>query len=352
MKLLYIDHKYHLKTNSSLFIINLLKKRFDVTILYIDPESSIEVELKSINVHAFDAMVLFQIGESEIGKSIFHRNLVFIPMYDNSGLGNSATWERISDSKIISFSKVFHDHITSLGNNSYYAKYYPIPQGDKGSRPKNNSLFFWQRTNAIDWNTIKLLIGNHNLESIHLHRAVDPGQRFIAPTDYERKSYNITFSDWFERNDDYVNIIAKSKYYIAPRLSEGIGMSFLEAMALGAVVIAANRPTMNEYITSGENGILFEPLAPSMIDFDKIGNISENAKDSIAEGRRKWDEKEEELLDFIASPPTIRRLRKNTEIRRMRPFPVFIGVLKRLGLLKILKLLLPYGLVAYLKRKK
>jgi glycosyltransferase involved in cell wall biosynthesis len=129
-------------------------------------------------------------------------------------------------------------------------------------------------------------------------------------------------------------------------------MSFLEAMALGAVVIAANRPTMNEYITSGENGILFEPLVPSMIDFDKIGNISENAKDSIAEGRRKWDEKEEELLDFIASPPTIHRLRKNTEIRRMRPFPVFIGVLKRLGLLKILKSLLPYGLVAYLKRKK
>ena len=34
-------------------------------------------------------------------------------------------------------------------------------------------------------------------------------------------------------------------------------MAFLEAMAMGMCVVAENQPTANEYILSGQNGILY-----------------------------------------------------------------------------------------------
>ena len=34
-------------------------------------------------------------------------------------------------------------------------------------------------------------------------------------------------------------------------------------MALGLLVVAPDRPTMNEYLVSGENGLLYDPAHPS-----------------------------------------------------------------------------------------
>src|SRR6202012_2876394 len=37
---------------------------------------------------------------------------------------------------------------------------------------------------------------------------------------------------------------------------EGVGITFLEAMARGCAVVAYDAPTMNEYIESGKTGVL------------------------------------------------------------------------------------------------
>ena len=50
----------------------------------------------------------------------------------------------------------------------------------------------------------------------------------------------------------------KSTIYIASRPYEGIGMSFLEAMADGRCVVAHDNTTHNEYIEHGKNGFLFD----------------------------------------------------------------------------------------------
>jgi glycosyltransferase involved in cell wall biosynthesis len=44
---------------------------------------------------------------------------------------------------------------------------------------------------------------------------------------------------------------------MAPRRYEGIGMAFLEAMAMEMCVVAENQSTANEYILSGKNVILY-----------------------------------------------------------------------------------------------
>lgn len=63
-------------------------------------------------------------------------------------------------------------------------------------------------------------------------------------------------SFWKSRQD-YLRDLGKFQVYFAPRKYEGIGMTFLEAMAMGMCVIAENAPTANEYIISGRNGILY-----------------------------------------------------------------------------------------------
>ncbi len=47
-------------------------------------------------------------------------------------------------------------------------------------------------------------------------------------------------------------------------------MSFLEAMAMGKAVVAADNPTMNEYLTHNVNGYLFNPEDPRPIILDAL----------------------------------------------------------------------------------
>jgi len=73
----------------------------------------------------------------------------------------------------------------------------------------------------------------------------------------------MTFSDWFFNRNEYEKILCSKQIYIAPRIKEGIGLSFL-SMAAGRVVVAPNFPTMNEYIIHTENGYLYDPYLRSL----------------------------------------------------------------------------------------
>ena len=61
----------------------------------------------------------------------------------------------------------------------------------------------------------------------------------------------------------YAPALRRAGIYFAPRLYEGIGISFLEAMAMGKAVVAPDNPTMNEYVTHNVNGFLYKPGGPA-----------------------------------------------------------------------------------------
>ncbi len=61
-------------------------------------------------------------------------------------------------------------------------------------------------------------------------------------------------SSWFRDAGEYLDMLAAANVFFAPRRAEGIGMSFLEAMAMGLCVVAPRGPTMSEYIENGRNG--------------------------------------------------------------------------------------------------
>jgi glycosyltransferase involved in cell wall biosynthesis len=84
---------------------------------------------------------------------------------------------------------------------------------------------------------------------------------------------------------------------------EGIGLSFLDAMAQGMVVIAANDATMNEYISHGVNGYLFDIDVPKPIDFGDYGKVRDRSISDFAEGREEWLRSEPAIVDFIRKKP-------------------------------------------------
>ena len=124
-----------------------------------------------------------------------------------------------------------------------------------------------------------------------------------------------TESTWQSR-EDYLRSLAGRNVFVAPRRYEGIGMAFLEAMAMGMCVVAENQSTANEYILSGENGILygggrarlFAPAPASLCELERMGKA---ARESIGQIHRNWLETQGEVSERVRSllgKPVKRRL--------------------------------------------
>jgi glycosyltransferase involved in cell wall biosynthesis len=138
---------------------------------------------------------------------------------------------------------------------------------------------------------------------LHIHKGVDPNNEFIQPTREAEKKYQITYSDWFESRDEMLEkiggLIKQKGIYIAPREYEGIGLSYLESMAMGKAVIAVDNPTMNEYIKHGINGYLINLKSPNKIDLSNIEQVQKNAYEFMCEGYKKWEEAKSKIIEFI-----------------------------------------------------
>nr|WP_241407662.1 glycosyltransferase family 4 protein [Clostridium beijerinckii] len=181
------------------------------------------------------------------------------------------------------------------------------------------------------------------------------------PTQEDEERFNIVYSDWFETRAEYYECLKKQSIYISPRLYEGIGFSFLEAMAMGKVIVSVDNATMNEYIVHGKNGILFSIDDVKPIKFEDIKQLQLNSYNTIVQGRKKWEESIPSMLDYIEDFNIIDNI---NVIQQTEETQKFSGVnasrtenvsklsktlqklmrIKRL-IKKIIKCLMPYGLV-------
>ena len=119
------------------------------------------------------------------------------------------------------------------------------------------------------------------------------------PSSGELAAFHVRTSEWFQSKSDYEAALENALVFFAPRPVEGIGFSFLEAMARGCCVVASDSPTMNEYITHGETGLLYNPRAPIPLDLSNARAMGENARRHVKSGHLAWLSRREELLNFI-----------------------------------------------------
>ncbi|MDD3436491.1 MAG: glycosyltransferase [Candidatus Gastranaerophilales bacterium] len=300
-KVALIAHSYHRKTRSCDFFADLLQEFYDVELLFDEEwETGKKINWEALN-NDYKAVVIFQMFPDEGNiKKITNKNIVYLPMYDHVEKWHFNKWYLCKDIKIVSFSLTLHRKLKKIGFNSIYVQYFPEPK--EFSPGNSNEVFLWQRFTNININTVKKLFKNKDIK-LHIHKVPDPGKLFVTPYKEDEKNLQITYSNWFEDKEDLINLIKNKGIYIAPRYTEGIGMSFLEAMAMGKLVIANNKPTMNEYIKNGETGILCNFNFPQPVKISDIEQIQRNTFEFMQKGYQKWLTEKKNIINFIQEEP-------------------------------------------------
>lgn len=305
--LLYVGHEYHSKTKSTSFLREIFEIEYQIDYILIDPQHGNDLpEHIEFPKTSYDVVVFFQVMPplAKLLREVKFGVGVLFPMYDyyhGCVTRENPVWSEYRDFVIINFSKTLHEDLVGLGYSSRYIQYFP--------EPKRNfllgcekSVFLWQRTTNINGYLAYQLLERIGFDSIHLHLATDPGQMQVdLPASYS-EGKKITRSTWFETREALYDEIEKSSIYIAPREFEGIGMSFLEAMAMGRCVIAPDHPTMNEYITHGKNGLLYRPeeVTKSIEPPRSIRAIQVSSYVYIKEGFKKWQVEKLNILKWIS----------------------------------------------------
>jgi hypothetical protein len=311
-RIAYIDHSYHKKTLSTDFLPAILRKYGHVVDYYWD-DSWIGGERVNWNhVSNYDVIIMFQ-SYCKIDNDYYrnlHPNTVFIPMLDQFGIWQgplinlTGFWEPFQGSKVLNFSGALHAMTIGFGVRSFFLRYYQSARESRVDGSGGLKGFFWlRRETELPWALVRQLITNTEFESFHIHLATDPGTKSpTLPTAEDIKKFNITTSTWFDRKADFEAVLDNANVFFAPRVEEGIGQSFLEAFSRGQCVVAPNHGSMNEYIISGLNGLLYDLKSPVPLDFSSALILGENARKAAEYGRQHWENSEQKLLEFILTP--------------------------------------------------
>jgi glycosyltransferase involved in cell wall biosynthesis len=329
--LLFIGHTYHKKTKSSEFLLDILRKEYDVVEVYINPEYAYEyVEFEKYQGQTFDALVIWQVMPQiqELSNYISWLHAVYFPMYDHyysMGRLFDSDWRYYVKMLIICFSKAMQQELDDNGFDTRYIQYFPEP------KPVTNwgaedSVFFWQRVSFLNLHTLADAMRDISIRAVHHHQAIDPCHTIVPLSAYDSsvqsfyQNKTLTVSEWFEDKAQLQETISRHALYMAPRHLEGIGMSFLEAMAQGRCVIAPDHSTMNEYITDGVNGLLYpwneriesrcgaKANNPTL----SIREIQQNSYQSIVDGYARWNQEKHNILLWLreTSHPDTNKLRQ------------------------------------------
>ena len=321
-KLLFVGHEYHQKTKSHSFMADILEKYYDITYVYMSPnQKNVNQILEKYSEEFYDVLLCWQIfpPAKMIKKYLNFKHCVLFPMYDNVKNKTPKFWLQYRIFNIINFSKTLHEDLKSKGYSSYYIQYFPEPKevSDFGDE---KSIFFWQRLTQLNIKTLSKVIDFDSINHIHIHKALDPQHTFTEPD--ENLKNKISYSTWYDNKADMQKDIEKYAIYIAPRMYEGIGMSFLEAMAAGRCVIAVNNPTMNEYITNNVNGILYDLNNPQKVTLKNIRKLQVNADTYIQKGYKKWSKDKFNILNWIETKPKYNNFKifKNFTLFKIKDF--------------------------------
>lgn len=302
----YIDHSFHQKTKSTLFFEDLLRSRFQVDSYWDERwKGGAKFDFDAIREKKYDAFFFMQIfPEGEEIEYFGERNSVLIPMYDSCVYKKVRDWLPFYKYKFVLFSSTLGDELSREGFEVLTVRYFPPLKEREVTVEKKERyrLFFWQRTSGLSWKRIADKIEPGQFDRIHIHNVQDPGHESgrLKASDF-KKNKNVVLSEWFASKEEYEAALEGCDLFFAPRLYEGIGMSFLEAMSGGKCVVAPDHPTMNEYIRHGHNGILYNIKDAEKIIFDpeEVYRCRKNARADAERMREEWLNSREKIFDFI-----------------------------------------------------
>lgn len=203
--------------------------------------------------------------------------IVWIPQGDGIVWYPYGWWEQLPQNmRIVSFSKVVEDFSRRFGFKHLCLKFFKNPADYQPVNwNQSRTMFYWNRTGLFRPKLLQRLCDELEIKTFYFLSKTDPNTEsdaFFTLPDRVADAQVIQI-DSLLSHTEYKEILSRAHFYIAPRIREGIGMAFLEAMAAGAVVLASDAPTMNEYIIHQKDGFLLRPTIPNLLKGP----------------RRKWD---------------------------------------------------------------
>jgi len=306
MRTAIVDHSFHVKTRSTLFLPELLGQCGEVDVLWCDRwNGGPGVDVDHLLAERYDCVVfcqqLYEPGELErIGQT---SRIVLVPMFDQYVRWKSAQWRRYRPWPFVSFSIELHRRLVRAGCSSLPVRFFPpLPAMTRSIRSEGLTGIFWQRERRIDWPLVSRVLSRLPIGRLYVRSLADPGQAAAPISTADRERFGVVDMPWFDKPTDYLSLLDDVDFFVAPRKYEGIGMTFLEALARGKAVVAANRPTMNEYLLHRRNGFLFSTQFPRPLQ--SLGDPQRLATD-IARWNgvfsREWEEGRRQIVELATS---------------------------------------------------
>ena len=302
MHILFVDLEFHLKTKSADFFLSILRSSHDVDVHYY--RDAYHADIPQEKIDRADLIIVWQ---ASLGRKDFVVNgkpCIFVPMYDDDW-GSRVQWKRIgaSGTHVISFCDAItkraqrggipSDHLLDL-------RFAFDPNEFIGFEGDPEVAAIWDR-GFFGLNEFKRLFPSAFFKKLIVIRRPQPGLTFKPISHTDISAYNITLVEGeFIPKDDYLQLIKEPGVFLAPRPKEGIGMSFLEALAMGKCVIAHDDASMNEYITDGENGFIRNLNGNiAAISKDNILSVRNRVKATAAAQYSRWISDRERIIPFV-----------------------------------------------------
>lgn len=303
--LAFVDHSFHKKTHSADFLRDFFRDYFDITD-YWDERWCGGAAVSSYLLNQHEYVFYFQVINdfSELKK--VKSKIIWAPMYDGLPPGNFF-WKVVGalGIKLICFSapvfsKAYENNIPNI-RVKYYRESILSEKLLFGGLKKKISIFFWYR-GGIRFSDWKKLFNPSDIERVVYLSIPDPNhvKENISKEDIVKYKIDV-ISTSFLPHEEYLRFISECDIFIAPRKKEGIGMSFLEALAMGKGLVGYNDGTMNEYIKHGVNGYIFDERTFYTINISDIQSILKKSTEDAIEGYRLWEGQKKEMLAFIFS---------------------------------------------------
>ncbi len=200
------------------------------------------------------------------------RQVVWIPMWDSARRRPNRYWRRLPRNvRIVAFSEALALRTRSAGLNTLRLQYFSdpvsLPPADwSGERV----AFYWNRNGLVSPAFLHQWCAALRIDRLLFRPDLDPlvdrRAHFTLPGRFGRT--RVESIPQTERREDFFRLIQPANVVLAPRSHEGIGLTFIEALARGCAVFAFDGATMNEYVQSGIDGYLFRMQTPLLRRID------------------------------------------------------------------------------------
>jgi glycosyltransferase involved in cell wall biosynthesis len=209
-----------------------------------------------------------------------HAKLVWIPMWDNVAVSWASDdwWASLPKNlRVVAFSEKVAQKAQKAKLPTLTLRYHKNPaEFDQVAWQNGRVLFYWNRTGLFGPKFMEKLCASFDVRELYFRGEVDPkikGAAYALPS--KLGSTIVHDVSRFASQAEYFETLKRCNLYLAPRALEGVGLTFLEAMASGCAVMAYDASTMNEYITHAVDGLLFTNTTLEVEKLSALEKISE-----------------------------------------------------------------------------